>query len=83
MDYTKEEAKEIIKSLIIKFNEHINKWKKISENETKTKFLDPLFTALGWDVEGKIYPDEVIKEERIQSKRADYTFRIDGIPNQS
>ncbi|HHQ44725.1 MAG TPA: hypothetical protein ENN13_01135, partial [Candidatus Altiarchaeales archaeon] len=75
----KEAAKLEIKKLVEKYDKDKVKWHKISESETKSKFLEPLLKDLGWDVEGKEHPDEVIKEERIQQKRADYTLRINGI----
>jgi len=75
----KSQAKQQIQELVDKYNKSKTKWQKISESETKSKFLEPLLEYLGWDVKGDEFPDEVIKEERIQRKRADYTLRINGV----
>ncbi|MFH1836166.1 MAG: N-6 DNA methylase, partial [Methanobacteriota archaeon] len=75
----KETSKAKIRGLVEKYNLHTVKWHKISESDTKSKFLEPLLEHLGWDVKGDKFPDEVIKEERIQQRRADYTLRINGI----
>jgi len=75
----KDKSKQQIKELVDKYINSKSKWQKISESETKSKFLEPLLEYLGWDVKGDEFPDEVIKEERIQRKRADYTLRINGV----
>ena len=48
-----------------------------SEEEVKQGFLLPLFRALGWDVENR---EDVRAEERVGEGKADYSFRINGIP---
>ncbi|MBI3627690.1 MAG: N-6 DNA methylase [Candidatus Sungbacteria bacterium] len=50
------------------------KLKKYTEEETKKGFIEPLFTALGWDITDK---NEVSAEENISSKRVDYGFYLD------
>ncbi len=55
-------------------------WHK-NETETRDSFIDPLFKALGWNMENRLNrTDSVSKEETISKKRVDYGFRINGIP---
>ena len=55
-------------------------WHK-NETETRDSFIDPLFKALGWNMENRLNrTDSVSKEEKISKKRVDYGFRINGIP---
>jgi len=58
-----------------------------NETQLRREFLDPLFTALGWDVENKqgnaeAYKD-VIHEDTLKiggaTKAPDYCFRIGGV----
>ena len=46
------EAHEIVADLVKKFEDNINSYKNTKYNETtvRQKFVDPLFIALGWDV---------------------------------
>ena len=48
----------------------------ITGRGTKKDFIEPLFRALGWNIEDS---DEVKAEEKVSKKRVDYAFRIDGI----
>jgi hypothetical protein len=56
------------------------------EEQLRLEFLNPFFTALGWDMDNKAWLSEtfkqVIHEESIKvagaSKAPDYTFRIRG-----
>ena len=58
-----------------------------SEADLRIQYLDPFFTALGWDVGNRalkpFYDREVVVEppQRIQgrSRRPDYVFRVGGI----
>ena len=77
--YSKEEAKKIIAALIAKYEKEVaeGKLKDYSEAETQRGFIEPLFKALGWDIENR---EEVSLEETISKKRADYGFRINGAP---
>lgn len=81
-------APNYVKELVQKFETHKDSYKSPSYNETQLRreFLDPLFTALGWDMvnkEGKpeAYKD-VIHEDAIRigemTKAPDYCFRIGG-----
>ena len=74
---------EKIKELISEY-EKLKKSGEIShkrETETRDSFIDPLFKALGWNMENRLdRTDSVSKEEPISTKRSDYGFRINGIP---
>ena len=55
--------------------------KRLGETETRESFINPLFKALGWNMENRLNRnDSVNKEENIAGKRSDYSFRINGIP---
>lgn len=82
-------APDQVKRLVENFSEHYTSYKNSSYNETQLRreFLDPLFEALGWDVnnhEGfaEAYKD-VIHEDSIKiggvAKAPDYGFRIGGV----
>ena len=74
-----EVIKQEIRKLVEKYNrvaeeKRINQY---NEEMTKKDFILPLFHALGWNTEDS---SEVSAEEKISKKRADYSFRINGIP---
>ena len=81
-------APDTIKRLVDTFQRNIDVYKNDSINETQLRreFLDPFFTALGWDVENKAgYADaykDVIHEYSLKTKDVreapDYCFRIGG-----
>jgi len=75
----KEKAKQEVISLVDKYNKVLNEKRldKYNEEMTKKDFIQPLFRALGWNVEDST---EVSAEEKISKKRVDYGFRINGIP---
>ena len=83
------EAPPEVIDLIGRFREHEAAYMASSYNETSLRddFLDPLFGALGWDLNNKsgyaqAYRD-VIKEESLRTsegvKAPDFTFRIGGV----
>jgi len=74
----KEETKSKIQALVEKYN-NLSEKERLSYNEQQTKdyFIRPFFEALGWNFEN---PAEVHPEETISKQRADYGFRINGIP---
>ena len=75
---TKQQSLERTKELVEKFNNFPEKDKsRFNEEQTKSYFIRPLFEALGWDFSD---PGEVSPEENITGKRADYEFKINGIP---
>lgn len=77
-----------VKKLIERFEEHADAYTAGTYNETQLRreFLDPLFRALGWDVDNhqnyaEAYKD-VIHEDSLKigatTKAPDYSFRIGG-----
>jgi len=74
----KDEARSKIEKLVEKYNKVVeeNRVKKYNEEMTKIGFIQPLFYALGWNIEDS---KEVTAEEKISKGRVDYGFRIDGI----
>ena len=85
---SKEEARSQVERLVERFRENIESYKSSSYNETQTRreFIDPLFKALGWDVDNEsgyaeAYKD-VVHEDAVKvggmTKAPDYSFRIGG-----
>ena len=82
------EAPEIVKDLVEKFKNNIDSYKNTKYNETSVRqeFIDPLFIALGWDVNNEAgwAPQyrEVILEDAIKidgkTKAPDYSFTLHG-----
>jgi len=74
----KDKARSEIEKLVVKYNKVVedNRVKKYNEEMTKIGFIQPLFRALGWNIEDS---REVTAEEKISKGRVDYGFRIDGI----
>ncbi len=67
-----------IKRLIDKFatlRRSPQQWRAFNESENCKDFILPLFAALGWEVDS----EEVAAEVNVQGKRADYTFRLNGV----
>ena len=85
---SKEEAYKKIASLIERFDEQKEFYKRSDYNETLTRrdFIDPFFKALGWDIDNEQgYAEsyrEVIHEDKIKigkaTKAPDYSFRLGG-----
>jgi type I restriction-modification system DNA methylase subunit len=84
----KQEAFTQIESLVQRFEEQYDSYKKSGYNETLTRkdFIDPFFSALGWDMNNaqgfaEAYR-EVIHEDKIKIsgavKAPDYSFRLSG-----
>jgi len=72
-----------IKELVDRYNEleRSGEIKKYNESTTRTKFIEPLFEALGWNIRGiKKSEDEVTEEEKISKGRVDYGFWLNGVP---
>jgi type I restriction-modification system DNA methylase subunit len=72
----KKQSKQKIESLVQTF--HTEKQEKMNEAETRLRFIDPFFEALGWNIRN---PREVRIEtpaSRSDSTRPDYRFLIDG-----
>lgn len=77
-----------VASLVDRFHEQIESYKKAAYNETLARrdFIDPFFKALGWDIDNtQGYAEayrEVIHEDKIKvgaaTKAPDYSFRLPG-----
>lgn len=84
----KEEALNKIKSLVQRFDEQKEFYRRAEYNETQTRrdFIDPFWKALGWDIDNENgYAEsyrEVIHEDRVKvgnaTKAPDYSFRLVG-----
>ena len=82
-------APQKIIELVERFDQYNAKYTLNSYNETQVRreFIDPFFTALGWDVDNKQGHDErykeVIHEDAVKvggkTKAPDYSFRIGGV----
>jgi type I restriction-modification system DNA methylase subunit len=89
---TREQAKAVIEKLVNRFAEQRDGYHASDYNETKTRrdFIDPLFTALGWDMDNEqdvAEPyREVIHEDKVKiqgkTKSPDYGFRLQGSKQQ-
>lgn len=82
---SKEEAKQEVKKLIEFYNSNKDSFKESSEADIRIKLIDRLFEVLGWDVWGRKIGSEVTREETVKmkeskKKKADYAFRLHGIP---
>lgn len=81
-------APQIIVDLVERFRLHREAYQASSYNETQARreFIDPLFNALGWDIDNKqgyaeAYKD-VVHEDALKiggnTKAPDYAFRVGG-----
>lgn len=69
-------SREQVEALVAKYKSLTPQQRKaLNESQNCKDFILPLFGALGWSV----YSDEVSTEENIGGKRADYTFRLNGV----
>ncbi len=79
---------QVIHELVEKFERGLHEYKSPDYNETsvRVQFVNPFFTALGWDVDNvkghaSAYRD-VFHEDRLKvgeaTKAPDYSFRIGG-----
>ena len=86
---TKEEAKKLVLEKVEIFREHIKQYKSselYKEKRLETEFIEPFFSALGWDVYNqKGLPEqykEVIKGDKSKvgsrTEEPDYGFRLFG-----
>lgn len=85
---TKDKALHKIKSLVERFDQQKEFYKRADYNETQTRrdFIDPFWKALGWDIDNENgYAEsyrEVIHEDRVKvggaTKAPDYSFRLVG-----
>lgn len=85
---SKETAFQQLKDLVDRFGEQLDSYRAAEYNETLTRrdFIDPLFKALGWDIDNSQgYAEayrEVIHEDKVNvggaTKAPDYSFRLPG-----
>ena len=85
---SKEAAFKKVQELVERFEEQFASYKRTEYNETLARkdFIDPFFTALGWDMDNSSgYAEayrEVIHEDKIKisgaMKAPDYSFRLSG-----
>ena len=79
---SKEEAYKLIQQLVIRFGEQIDSYKSGEYNETLTRrdFIDPMFKALGWDIDNSQgYAEayrEVIHEDKVKIGKGDKSTRL-------
>ncbi len=73
-----------VSQLVERFDRHVWEYRAGRYNETmvRREYIDPLFTALGWDVANRAgyaeaYKD-VVHEDAIKAGAPDYCFRIGG-----
>src|SRR3954468_129473 len=82
------QAPDLIKRLVERFNQQSDQIRSPDYNETliRIDFINPLMTALGWDIDNhqgftEQYR-EVVHEDRVkvagQTKAPDYSFRVGG-----
>jgi len=81
-------APEKIEKLVERFDRNIDSYRSPSYNETQVRreFIDPMFRALGWDIDNEQgYAEaykEVVHEDAIKigglTKAPDYSFRVGG-----
>ena len=82
-------APTVIHELVRRFEENINSYRspKYNEAQVRLEFINPLFKALGWDIDNEQgfaeQYKEVIHEDTLEiegaSKAPDYAFRIGGV----
>jgi len=85
---SRDQAKIAIQKLVERFSEQRDGYHTGDYNETKTRrdFIDPFFTALGWDMDNQLDVAEpyreVIHEDKVKiqgkTKAPDYGFRLQG-----
>ncbi|HRH39261.1 MAG TPA: type I restriction enzyme HsdR N-terminal domain-containing protein, partial [Flavobacteriales bacterium] len=86
--HKKEEARNIIAALVERFEEQYDSYRRsdYSEALVRKDFIDPLFKALGWDMDNSQgYAEayrEVVHEDRVKVgnalKAPDYSFKLSG-----
>ncbi|MGH9992138.1 MAG: type I restriction endonuclease, partial [Nitrososphaera sp.] len=78
----KEGARRAITELVSRYQSvamNREEYRKYNEEMTKLRFINPLFNALGWDIENRNRLDEVTFEDKISRGRVDYLFKINGV----
>lgn len=87
---SKEEFKKTIEELVAKFDRNVDRYKdqssSFNETQLRIEFIDPMFEALGWDMNNKAGAaeqyKEVIHEDKVyiegKPKAPDYSFKFWG-----
>lgn len=70
---TKEQAKKKIQKLIERYESLTPEAKRMNEATTISRFIRPLFEALGWNFEEDVFP-----ENKVSKGRVDFCFKING-----
>jgi type I restriction-modification system DNA methylase subunit len=85
---SKEEFKKTIEELVAKFDRNVDRYKdqssSFNETQLRIEFIDPMFEALGWDMNNKAGAaeqyKEVIHEDKVyiegKPKAPDYSFKF-------
>jgi type I restriction-modification system DNA methylase subunit len=74
---TKEKAHQEIANLVEKYQSLPQTTiKGYTEAQTRRVFIEPLFSALGWDIYGG---EEVVEEVKTVAGRVDYVFKLHGV----
>ena len=81
-------APKIVADLVARFQDNEEAYRRdYGETETRREFLDPLFKALGWDIDNtsghaEAYKD-VVHEDSLKigvtTNAPDYSFRVGGV----
>jgi len=88
-----ERKRELVRSLVGKYNRHRSDYLKSTYNETQARidFMNPLLEIFGWDIQNihglPYFLREVVQEESIEieedekksRKKPDYTLKLNGI----
>jgi len=74
---SKEKARQEIAKLVEKYQSlSQTAIKGYTEAQTRRVFIEPLFSALGWDIYGG---EEVVEEVKAVAGRVDYVFKLHGV----
>jgi type I restriction-modification system DNA methylase subunit len=80
----REQFETALAALVDRFTKHHDEYLRAdySEAEVRAEFIDPLFEALGWDVQNRAGRSpkerEVIREKGETTGRPDYAFQLEG-----
>ncbi len=82
-------APRVVVELVERFHRNEREYRSASFNETQTRndFINPLFTALGWDVANQRGRPEAERDVIVEAtvpiegkpKKPDYSFQLDGV----
>lgn len=87
---SKQQIKKTIENLVAKFDRNVDRYKdqssSFNETQLRIEFIDPMYEALGWDMNNKAGAAEQYKEvihvDKVyiegKPKAPDYTFKFWG-----